>query len=159
VPTSVRSDRTARHAERLWLGAAGWTAVATFAVMLGAALLPISAGLSIGAVAVALVIGAVLAVTTAPPVTVADGELTAGEAHIPVSLLGAVTVLDRQGVRREMGPDLDARAYVCLRSWIGPAIRVEVTDPADPTPYWIVSSRHPAALSAAIEGERPAPGP
>ena len=29
-------------------------------------------------------------------------------------------------------------------------VRVEITDPADPAPYWLVSSRHPDALAGAL---------
>ena len=57
---------------------------------------------------------------------------------------------------------LDARAHVCLRAWARTAVRVEVVDPADPTPYWLVSTRHPARLAAAIgrRAHRPGgPGP
>ena len=30
-------------------------------------------------------------------------------------------------------------------------IRVDVADPTDPTPYWLVSSRHPEAVAAGLE--------
>jgi hypothetical protein len=33
---------------------------------------------------------------------------------------------------------------------VGPVVRIEVTDPHDSTPYWIVSTRHPDALVAAL---------
>ena len=149
--------RPALHEEHLWLGPVGWIVVVAFAGGLGAALLPVSIGLAIGVAAAALTGGIVLAVVTAPRVAVVAGELTAGIAHIPVTLLGTVTVLDREALRRAMGPDLDARAYVCLRTWVGRGIRVEVADPADPTPYWIVSSRRPARLADAIGQERERP--
>jgi hypothetical protein len=29
-------------------------------------------------------------------------------------------------------------------------VRVELTDPEDPTPYWLVSSRRPDALARAL---------
>jgi hypothetical protein len=41
------------------------------------------------------------------------------------------------------GRDADARAYLLLRPYLKRAVRVEITDPADPTPYWLVSTRHP----------------
>jgi hypothetical protein len=45
---------------------------------------------------------------------------------------------------------LDGRAYLCLRGWISPVVRVELDDPDDPTPYWLVSTRRPAQLVAAL---------
>ena len=83
-------------------------------------------------------------------VSVAEGELRAGRARIPVTLLGDVTVLDPDAMRTELGPRLDARAHACLRAWIRTGVRVELADPQDPTPYWLVSSRRPEELARAI---------
>jgi hypothetical protein len=33
---------------------------------------------------------------------------------------------------------------------VGPVVRIEVLDPDDPTPYWVVSTRHPERLIAAL---------
>ena len=41
-------------------------------------------------------------------------------------------------------------AYLLLRPYVGRAVRVEVVDPHDPTPYWVVASRHPDALAACL---------
>ncbi|GLV74094.1 hypothetical protein Shyhy02_20960 [Streptomyces hygroscopicus subsp. hygroscopicus] len=43
-----------------------------------------------------------------------------------------------------------------LRSYIPTALRVEVTDPEDPTPYVYVSTRNPEALAAALTAVRSA---
>jgi hypothetical protein len=32
-------------------------------------------------------------------------------------------------------------------------VRVDVADPDDPTPYWLVSSRHPDKLAEALRAE------
>ncbi len=45
---------------------------------------------------------------------------------------------------------LDARAWLLLRGWIPGVVRVRLDDPDDPTPYWLVSSRHPRRLAAAL---------
>ncbi|OIQ81928.1 hypothetical protein GALL_363020 [mine drainage metagenome] len=158
TPSSL--DSSASFAERLWPGPSGWLIVLATPVVSGIALLPVGTVPAIVAVVAALAIAIVVAVTTSPHVQVVDDELRAGAAHIPLRLLGAVTVLDRPGVRHAMGPELDARAYVCLRSWVDGAVRVEVVDPEDPTPYWIVSSRWPDALAEAIghDDERPTTG-
>jgi len=94
--------------------------------------------------------GAIILVVLAPRVEVRDGVFRAGGAHIPVDLLGPAVTLDADATRAELGPRLDARAHVCLRGWIHSAVRVEVDDPQDPTPYWVVSTRRPEALVAAL---------
>jgi len=149
------SSRAPAFRERLLPGPGGWSAAFAFAVVLGVALWPVDDVLSISAAVIALVVLAALAWWTSPVVSVlpgpdGGGELRAGRAAIPTSLLGPVTVLDRAGMTRELGPALDARAYVCLRAWARTGVRVELVDPADPTPYWLVSTRRPAELAAAL---------
>ena len=53
------------------------------------------------------------------------------------------TALDAEETRRVAGPDADARAYLLLRPYLKRAVRVEITDPADPAPYWLVSTAPP----------------
>lgn len=136
--------------ERLWPGPLGWFLAVAAAGLLTIALVPVHPGLAAGVGAVALAATLTFAVVTSPRVRVQGGELTAGRARIPVGLLGDARALDRDETRVALGPGLDARAYVCLRAWAGTAVRVEVRDPQDPTPYWLVSTRRPAELAAAL---------
>jgi hypothetical protein len=39
---------------------------------------------------------------------------------------------------------------MCFRGWITPVVRIEITDPADRTPYWLTSTRHPEDLVRAL---------
>lgn len=144
----------ALHRERLWPGPLGWCFVVGFAVLVLIALLPVRPDVAAATAALSLVVGVVVAVRTSPVVEVAGGELRAGRAHIPATLLGAVAELDREGVRTHLGPGSDARTFVCLRSWVPGAVVVVVEDAQDPTPAWLVSTRRPAALRAAIESAR-----
>jgi len=143
--------------ERLWPGPLGWGGVVGFAAVLGAAFVPVDTLLALVVAVLALLGGLAAAVLTTPTVEVARGTLRAGTARIPVRLLAEPRVLDRAAMQVELGPALDARSFACLRSWIGTAVRVEVRDPQDPTPYWIVSTRRPDDLVAALGGvARPA---
>ena len=83
-------------------------------------------------------------------VTVRDGVFEAGSARIPVHLLAAPEALDAAATRRVAGVDADARAYLLLRPYAPLAVRVRVVDPSDPTPYWLVSTRHPRTLAAVL---------
>lgn len=105
-----------------------------------------------------IVTGAALALLAAALVSygsarikVEDGVLHAGRAHIDTSLLGAVTALDADQTRRAAGMEADARAFLVLRPYLKRAVKVHLDDPADPTPYWLVSSRHPDRLAAALQ--------
>ena len=69
--------------------------------------------------------------------------LYAGPAHISVDLLGPVEPLDAEEARRVHGVDADARAFLFTRPWLKRAVKVPVLDPADRTPYWLLSTRHP----------------
>ncbi|MFC6344403.1 DUF3093 family protein [Nocardioides hankookensis] len=37
-----------------------------------------------------------------------------------------------------------------LRPYLKRAVRVEITDPADPAPYWLVATRRPEELAGAL---------
>jgi len=97
-----------------------------------------------------LLLGAGLLAYGGVRVTVAGGVFTAGRAHIEARHLGAVEALDAEQTRRTAGREADARAYLVLRPYLKRAVKVEITDPADPTPYWLVSSRRPDDLAGAL---------
>ncbi len=79
-----------------------------------------------------------------------NGELRVGPAHVPVRYLGQVEVIDPASKRRALGPDLDPAAFLLHCPWIGPLLRITITDPADPTPYWIFSVRRAEHLAALL---------
>lgn len=87
-------------------------------------------------------------------VAVDDRSFRAGRAHIALEHVGAVTALDADGVRRQAGVDADARAYLLLRPYLKRGVRVDITDPADPAPYWLISCRRPDAVVSAFEAAR-----
>ncbi|MCW2814964.1 MAG: hypothetical protein JWN84_2419 [Nocardioides sp.] len=83
-------------------------------------------------------------------IVVADGVLRVGRARIEAHHLGLAWSLDADQARRAAGVEADARAYLVLRPYLKRAVKVEITDPADPAPYWLVSTRHPDALAGAV---------
>jgi hypothetical protein len=83
-------------------------------------------------------------------VRVVDEELRVGEAALPLRYVGQVDVVPKEGKQVALGPELDPAAHLLHRPWVGPIVRIEVTDPDDPTPYWIVSVRDAAGLVAAL---------
>ncbi len=79
-----------------------------------------------------------------------DGTLKAGSATLPASAVGPATALDAERARALRTYEADPRAFLLLRSYIPTAVRVEVADPADPTPYLYLSSRRPKQLAAVV---------
>lgn len=136
--------------ERLWPSPAAWLAVPALGVMLGIVLWPLGTTAGIAGGLAGLAAAGTAAVLSATRVRVAGGELHAGAAHVPVTLLRDPVALDADATREALGPGLDARAHVCLRGWVRTAVRVRLDDPADPTPYWVVSTRRPDDLVRAL---------
>ncbi len=83
-------------------------------------------------------------------VSVAGGELRVRDAHLPLGVVTAVVPLDAATLRRLVGREGDPLAFISIRAWIGPGIQLQLADPDDPTPYWVVSTRHPDRLIAAL---------
>lgn len=140
--------------ERLGVPLRWWALLTMFlASVLLAFLVATPLWLALGVTAAMLVlVGGVFLSYGSARVVVAGGELRAGRARIPVSLLGTPRALDAQDARRLAGMDADARAYLLLRPYTGEAVQVPVLDPADPTPYWLVSTRQADRLVAALTG-------
>ncbi len=86
----------------------------------------------------------------APTIEVTDTEFRAGRAHLPRTLVGEATAHTGAEATTQRGPALDARAWTLFRGYVRGVVRVEVTDPADPTPYWLVSARNPQAVVDAL---------
>jgi hypothetical protein len=84
-------------------------------------------------------------------VRLSGGELRVGQAHVPIRHLGQVQVIHPADKRRALGPDLDPEAFILHSAWVGPMLRVELTDPQDPTPYWIFSVRRADELAALLQ--------
>lgn len=79
--------------------------------------------------------------------TADDTVLHVGDARLPVRFVGEVEVIDKDHKRKAMGPELEPAAYVVHRGWVGTMLRVRLTDPRDPTPYWLFSTRKPERLA------------
>ncbi|MBZ5733742.1 DUF3093 domain-containing protein [Nocardioides sp. TRM66260-LWL] len=137
---------------RWW--AQGTMLIATLWLAVFVAVPPVGAWI-ITAIAVGLMAALFLSYGSAL-VEVADGRLRAGRARIDLAHVGAVEPLDAESTRLAFGRDADVRAYLLLRPYRKRSVRVRIVDPRDPTPYWLISTRRPTELAAAIEAARPA---
>ncbi|MFJ9689572.1 DUF3093 domain-containing protein [Streptomyces bacillaris] len=135
-------------APRSWWFIAFGVGVACALMLLPLGTLPMLAGLVGGAAAAAAAVSSY----GSARIRVVGGALVAGDARIPLSALGEPEALDAEEARAWRTHKADARAFMLLRSYVGTAVRVEVTDPDDPTPYVFLSTRDPEGLAAALSG-------
>lgn len=98
----------------------------------------------------------VLLVLGSPVLRVEDDGFHAGRAVLYPAELGRATGFTAAEATAERGVRLDARAWTLFRGWVKPVIKIDLTDVTDPAPYWLVSTRHPQRLSAALDAIRPA---
>jgi len=142
------------YRERLW--PTPWIYIATLLLIPASILVlaPVSmpAGIATGLILYLATAGSLS--LTAPVIEVRDRMLHAGRAAISLDQTGEAVAASGPDARRERGTGLDARAYLVIRGWVDPVVRVPITDPADPAPYWLVSSRRPKELAAVINGSR-----
>lgn len=111
-------------------------------------------GLILGpAIYVAIVLAMLL---PSPVIEVTDSELRVGKAHIERIHLGATEAFAGPQAIAARGTELDARAWLLLRGWINPLVKVEITDKSDPTPYWLFSTRNPKQLVEVLRRSNPA---
>ncbi len=144
--------------ERLHVPVWWWPVAAGLVALLGAEFhvgLPLPVKVATYAVFGAAAAG-LLVFASAARVQVRDGVLHAGRAVLPLAFAGEIRVLDRAQVRLATGREADPMAYTVTRSWLPGAVRLVVVDPADDTPYWLVGSRRPQELAAALERARAA---
>lgn len=87
---------------------------------------------------------------------VAGGELRVGRDRLPLAQAGEVTALDEEQTRALRGPRADPAAYLMARPYLSRSVYIAVPDPAAHGPYWLIGTRRPEELAAAIEAARPA---
>ncbi|MDM7890069.1 DUF3093 domain-containing protein [Curtobacterium caseinilyticum] len=138
------------YRERLWAPPALYLATALVIPASLLVFLPISVLAGI-LVAIGMYLGVVVLLwALAPTIEVTDTEFRAGKAHLPRTLVGEVAAYTGAEATSQRGPVLDARAWTLFRGYVRGVVRVEVADPADPTPYWLVSARNPQAIVDAL---------
>ncbi len=120
----------------IWAGFSLLVAVASYVIIVG------------GLAAIMLMMG----MTT---VEVGGGELRAGRQRLPLSAAGEVAALDADQARALRGPRADPAAMMLFRPYLPSGVYIQVVGGAGNPPYWLVGSRTPDALAAAIEQARP----
>jgi len=89
-------------------------------------------------------------------IEVSRGVLRVGKSTLPLAQAGQVTALDADQTSALRGPRADPAAFLLARPYLPEAVYIAVEDPAGVTPYWLIGTRRPAELAAAIEAARAA---
>lgn len=152
----ARTTAPAAYLERLRLSWWGWLGGVLAALILGFEVL-----LAFGGVPAWLVLLVLAPLTVAAllwlgriRVAVTATEFQVDDARLPVAVIADVVALDADGKREALGVGAHPLAFVIQRPWIGPAVQVLLNDPADPTPYWVISTRRPVELATALLAAR-----
>ncbi|MFF9217204.1 DUF3093 domain-containing protein [Streptomyces viridosporus] len=147
----------APYEERLTAPRSWWLISFLVGVSMALILLPFGTLPMLGGLACGTAVAAVVASSYgAVRIRVVGGSLIAGEARIPVTALGEAEVLDAEEARAWRTHKADPRSFMLLRAYIPGALRVEITDPQDPTPYVFLSTREPERLAEALRAAKAA---
>lgn len=121
-------------------------------VLLAAA--PFGWPLAIALGSITLLAVLVLASVLSPLIAVSDERLLAGKMAIPLNVIASAEVISKEDLRSELGPKLDARAQLMIRGDLKTAVKIQISDPLDPTPYLVISTRRPQELVGALRADR-----
>jgi len=84
-------------------------------------------------------------------VEIRDGALRAGNAALPLTAVSEVVTLDEKQTTRLRGPRADPAAHLYSRPYLKESVYLAVNGAGSTVPYWLIGTRHPAELAAAIE--------
>lgn len=101
-----------------------------------------------------LIVAAFLVNWSSATVEVTGGVLRAGGNTLPLSDVSEAIALDDKQAMALRGPQADPAAHILLRPYLKRAVYVGLADPGQGAPYWLIATRHPAELAAAIESAR-----
>jgi hypothetical protein len=144
------------YRERLFVPVSYWVLAVPVVVLLGGeayffvdGIIPLLTMAFIG-----LVVGAFLVNWGAATIEVTGGVLRAGKDTLALSEASQVLALDERQSMLLRGPRADPAARILLRPYLKRAVCVGLTEPVEGVPYWLLATRRPDELAAAIERAR-----
>jgi len=137
--------------ERLSVPLLWWLLAAGFALSLLLAIgLYLGPVWGIGAAVASLLVAIGLFIRAAVLIVIDRQAIRIGRSQIDHGYIAGCRALDAEATQRRAGVDADVRAYLVLRPYVATAVELTLADPADPVPYWLVSSRRPKELARAV---------
>ncbi len=87
---------------------------------------------------------------TALEITVTKGWLLVGPAAIERAFIHNFKALEFKDYKRIRGVDADPASYLQIRFWVNTAIKIDLRDPKDKTPYWLISTNRAHELAKVL---------
>ncbi len=137
--------------EKLWPAWWMWILVVGTGFAGTAMFLPINLNVSIVVGIVVFIAVGITLLTLTPTISMTHDWFKVGRASIECRYIGEVSAHRGEDATHERGPALNGTAYLCLRGWIDPVVKLEIVDPLDATPYWLASTRRPEELLRALQ--------
>lgn len=72
------------------------------------------------------------------------------EAMLPADVVSRSLAVPATAKRNAMGHQLDPAAFVVSHGWVAEMVMLVLDDPNDPTPYWLIGTKHPEKLLRAF---------
>jgi hypothetical protein len=88
---------------------------------------------------------------TSLKIEITDRELRIGSARIDRQYIGETVALTGNEAKLIRTRDADHAAYLAIRFWTSKAVKMQLSDSRDSTPYWLITSNNPQALAAALK--------
>jgi hypothetical protein len=100
---------------------------------------------------IALLVGAIIVFLMREEISCDGEELRVGRAHIGYEFCGEVSILSRIDFLKARTRGADPAAHLALLFWLSEGVRIEIDDPRDPTPYWLISTKRGADIKRALK--------
>jgi hypothetical protein len=147
----IKSDSTAMYKERVLPSMAFFFALLFLPMATIAVLLPFSEILAITGGILSYIFALAITWRLAPLISINQTSLRVGNAVIEASYLGVVSVVETHEAFVERGRNLNPKAYTRFQIGVNQLVKIEIQDEADPTPYWLVSTRNPELVKSFLQ--------
>jgi len=91
-----------------------------------------------------------ISLSTPLHIDVDSTHLRVGSASIERHFITRATALTSHEMALTRGRNANPLCWMALRFWVSTGVKIEINDPVDPTPYWLVSAKRAPALAEAL---------
>lgn len=157
-PGAQQDAATVLYQEKQWVPWYWWIFGGLFVALTTAQLAHNRSAIWLFAPAIVLSALTVWALMTWSSTTVTVSEddqgirwLSTSGAHLPHTVVARSLAVPATAKRNALGQQLDPAAFVVSHGWVPEMAMLVIDDPEDDTPYWLIGSKDPEALLAAVE--------
>lgn len=84
---------------------------------------------------------------------ITTAELRIHRAIVPRELIQSVEVYRGEEARKARGPWVQNGSYLAIRGWVDPVVVLHLAEHDQPVPTWVVSTRNPEKVAAALRDD------